>query len=235
MQTGTILAVSLDGQGGMLRSGIEQHCFRRFTRELALNRPSDPTLCQHGFLHISSFVSHLEGSRRTIRKIATHDCGFPGLPKLAPSNAGRELGWLATSEPSTAHLLQSPWGLSFASDGSLLLTSHAHDSAAASRIVRLESCGCAEYAKRLLEHPPPTTFHSGRYESDPPAHWCFSGLVDDDGVQEPEESTWLSPNLETGLAWELRCFSEPMAFSCGRATEVTSFPMKEPNYVLSQL
>lgn len=114
---------------------------------IRLNRPSDPSICPHGFLHVSSFVSRAEGSRRRIYKMATTQCALPGHPSMPHEQAGRILGWLEADEAS-AHLLQAPWGLSFAADGSLHVTSHACDPSAAapSGVIRLQSCGCAMFA-----------------------------------------------------------------------------------------
>ena len=135
--TGAVLMLALDGGTGTFVGEICWFAGLDSNGRPYLNRPSDPSMCKHGFLHVSSFISSAEGHRRRIFKLATHGHQSP---------QGKQLGWLATSEDHS-HMLRSPWGLSFGPTGSVYVTSHAADGASPCGVVKLESC-CGRAASR---------------------------------------------------------------------------------------
>lgn len=94
-----------------------------------LNRPSNPAVCRHGCVHVSSFVNDpaLPPFSRRIHKYRD----------LRPPRGSVHLGHLEST--SGAELLCAPAGLAFTADGRLLVTSHREDQPC---LVELSSCGC---------------------------------------------------------------------------------------------
>lgn len=118
-----------------------------------LNRPSEPSVCEHGFLHVSSFVSSGQhglpvprhGNARRVYKFSTELSVLPGNAWArvgcgGDSARGLCYGWLETSDDEDAELLKAPWGVSCAPSG-VLLTCHGVDVPVP--VVKLGSCGCA--------------------------------------------------------------------------------------------
>jgi hypothetical protein len=153
----------------------------------ALNRPSAPAFCQHGVLHVSSFVTEESAGhealaarrmKRAVYKFASHaslaklkrmgggECYPGGLP---PFSGGLCVGWLQANhegaEPNQGdELLRDAWGVSFALDdaGGAFVCGQADDDQP-DPVVRLERCGCSN-AVVTSPGPPaqPSAFDYGR-------------------------------------------------------------------------
>ena len=194
-------------------------------RGALLNRPSTVSVCKHGFMHVSSFISSETGSRRRIYKFGTGSTCLSGSTdiRVAPSasdfavSCEQAVGWLDSRVEDGGRLLASPWGVSCARDGSVYATVHAAAETSPSTtpsVVKLASCGCAEYGQVLRKNPPPHatgTVAQGRYPANTRhGPWVYS----------------------THGVWIPNCANEPEPFWCGAVTSLTT-SLDQPNYVMA--
>jgi hypothetical protein len=143
--TGKILRLDLEDDGSFMvdREGYPIGYYEQLLEQVSetdtsfvafnLNRPSNPVFCPHGILHVSSFVSSVEGERRRIRRFA---CS--GYPWVGPT---RDLGWLEEDGPADENKV-NPWGVGFSQRKGEVFATCANAHSASPCLVKMASCGC---------------------------------------------------------------------------------------------
>eukprot|EP00934_Nitzschia_sp_Nitz4_P001895 Nitzschia sp. Nitz4//scaffold13_size275219//141696//143036//NITZ4_000877-RA/size275219-processed-gene-0.157-mRNA-1//-1//CDS//3329536023//1895//frame0 len=118
---------------------------------LRLNRPSNPTFCRHGILHVSTFLGTEHGRRRRIQKLAPVDPRWKNLWPL-------DLGWLDVNSPDGPI---DPWEIAHSkTTDEIFVTTFTQSPSTSPSLVKLETCGCDSHwitSRQNLHSSSPTT------------------------------------------------------------------------------
>ena len=104
----------ISGVAGYPRTNLSAH-FSSCPRWRCFNRPSDPAFCQHGALHVTSFVSPTSPERAVfkVNVLENHSIPQATRPQHAQLYPGQCIGRLVPSNGEGCQLLREAWGLSF--------------------------------------------------------------------------------------------------------------------------
>lgn len=160
--TGRILRLDLESDGSFRKDASGNLVVGYYVDEmpplfsdsedpLELNRPSNPSFCTHGIMHVSSFDWSSE--RAIERRIYKLTCGqFSWLKRHTDKDTSGQhevpcrepayLGWLEAKTEDQEKLSQ-PWGVAFSPTGIAYVTSHhTPEGTDSPSILQLKSCGC---------------------------------------------------------------------------------------------
>lgn len=124
------------------------------------NRPSDPAFCEHGALHVTSFVCPTTPERavfkiNVLESKVLYSINQGVQPPWGELYMGQCIARLVPTNSDGHQLLREAWGLSFAPGEALVCCqSAAADGGGAPHLaplVRLEGCGCGDIERARLQ------------------------------------------------------------------------------------